>query len=143
MAYGIKIAKPGTDVLEETDPESFLVHTGYNTLKISQEGYGTTTVVTEVQTTIDITHNLGYNPVVLFYFTHPEDSKWHQAPSRADINQGYSYYMGGGWVYKDTNTITLKLNDSGSAPIPSPPGEVTVEYKYYIFIDPATDSWYE
>ena len=139
--WGIKATKAGSSAQETTEPRDFAVHSAYNTLKIAMEGYDTATVEKGVPKEIDVDHNLGYKPVVLFYFAHPEDGKWHQVPARADINQGYAYSMGGGWLHKDTNTITLKLNDGDT--MPEPPGEVTVEYKYYIFIDPATDSWYE
>ena len=109
----------------------------YNQLKIKEEAYGTASVVTQVDWQLDIVHNLGYKPFVLFYFQHPNDSRWYLAPAKVDS----SWTLNGVYKHIDNDTVRIKLYDNltGLGEMPSSP--TNVNYKYFIFIDPRKDAW--
>ena len=81
MDYGIKIAKAGKS-LESSDINDYTFHSSVNTLKIYKESFGTKSVSTGSIATIDVTHNLGYKPMVFGYFKHPGSSCWFGMPCR-------------------------------------------------------------
>jgi len=139
--FGIKSTKDGLDVSSSTVTD-FTVNSPYNSLKIFLEDFGTASVSTGVVWTDNIVHNLGYKPVVFFYFKHPDNSMWHKAPSYGDINTGADWALAGNVKNTDINTTQLRLyDDSVFDPMPSSP--TNVDYKYIIFVDPRKDIWYE
>jgi len=117
-----------------------------NTLKVATSGYGTASVPTDYGTTgikweLDITHGLGYKPIILFYYKHPTNDRWHRAISYSDINSGASWALYAGYSNTDVNTVKLFMYDGLLDPMPSTP--TNVDYKYYIMVDPRKDAWYE
>lgn len=139
MDYGIKVAKEGKDITS-TDPRDYRFHSGINILKIFKEGFGTKSVAHGVVGTVDVTHNLGYKPMVFSYFKHPSNGHWYSAPCRT-----YEYGGSATWdlmsVMKHTsnNQIQIRLYDGDPAMPLSP---TNVNYKYYILADPRENDWY-
>ena len=141
---GIKVTKPGKDV-SSTSPRDFTIHSEYNLLKIAEEGTGEFTFADPVWgDSVNIDHNLGYNPIVWYFYYHPTHAKWFIGPSRANSP---TYDVFTGWNLTadisnpSVNRVTLEIaawdNDDdfdSFGPIP---------YKYFILIEPRKDAWYE
>lgn len=143
--YGIKASFDNNNVSSAL-PNNLNLSSLYNTLKIFDSGYGTASVPTlgvlgGPRWEQDITHNLGYKPIILFYYKHPETSQWHKAVSVADANTGTTWDLYGYYSNTDVNTTQLVLYDGLLSPMPSSP--TNVDYKYYILIEPRQDAWYE
>lgn len=138
--YGLKSTRSGKDITSTT-VRDYTLHSQYNTLKIATEGYGTASVTTGVNWTLDVAHNLGYKPMIFFYYKHPNNNRWHLATSYADINTGATWALYGNVVHKNDNEVTLKLYDGLIDTMPSSP--TNVNYKYIILIEPRLDTWYE
>lgn len=144
MAIGLRFTKPGKDI-SSTDPRDFTIHSDYNILKIAEEGYGEFTFVNPSWgDSVEINHNLGYNPIVWFYYYHPSHSKWFLGPSRANSP---TYLSGTGWnltadiTNPTENKVMLEMAawDNTLAFVSFGP----VPYKYFILIEPRKDAWYE
>jgi len=141
---GIKVSKPDKDA-SSTNPRDFTIHSQYNIFKIAEEGGGTATIsVGDSGWDSTITHNLGYKPLVYFYFEHHELERWILAPGGID-----HFTTGGediedrvtGWaVNDDINNTTFYLE---YLPEESPIVDTLIRYKYYIMIEPREDAWYE
>lgn len=138
--FGIKSTR-ATKSITSSNVLDFTSDSAYNTLKVFQEGYGVASVTTTVLWTLNVEHNLGYKPIVLFYFEHPDNNMWHKAPSYGDSNTGADWGMYGNYKNTDVNTVQLRLYDDPADPMPSSPTDV--KYKYIIFVDPRKDAWYE
>ena len=134
----IQVARNGYSL--EDDVNYHTLDTRFNTLKVKTEYAGTASVITQVDYVINVSHNLGYKPFVLFYFKHPDTDKWYLAPAKVDSGSG-GWVLNGVYQHTDTNTVKFKLYDNltGLGEMPSSPTDV--EYKYYIFIDPRKDAW--
>lgn len=144
MDYGIKVAKEGKDITS-TDPRDYRFHSGINMLKIFKEGFGTKSVARGDVGTVDVTHNLGYKPMVFGYFKHPGSSCWFGMPCRTyntyNIpNPRTTWDLIGNISNINNNTVRLKFYD-GSPAMPSSPS--SINYKYYILADPRQDDWYQ
>lgn len=63
--YGIKVSKEGKDV-SSTDPRDFNINSEYKVLKVVQSGGGTYRA-TSSSTPLTINHDLGYNPMIMFF----------------------------------------------------------------------------
>ena len=145
--YGMKVSKKGKNVRTVTDPRSFISKSSINILKIAKQGSGTASLIAPDPMdpdaniwTLNVNHNLGYRPIVFFYFEHPEISKWVQTPSRVDFNvDTASYIISGVAVNQTVNRTQLQLEIDDMAP--SYP--VSVKYKYYVMIEPRQDAWYD
>ena len=68
--YGMKVAKTGKSITS-TNPRDYRFHSGINMLKVFREVSGVKSLVRGVVGTIDITHNLGYKPMMFSYFSLP------------------------------------------------------------------------
>lgn len=66
MAYGIKVSKPGVDVLTAGVKDLYL-DTSYPILKVKASGTGSLSISDGGSDSDTITHNLGYIPKVLVY----------------------------------------------------------------------------
>lgn len=62
--FGLKVSKPGIDVLSATSPNDFYLHSMFPLLKV--HSFGTFTFAISTGTTT-INHNLGYKPFVLVF----------------------------------------------------------------------------
>lgn len=139
--FGVKVAKAGADI-DSTNIRDYTLHSGVNILKIFQEITNIASVTTGVVKTIDITHNLGYKPMVLSYFKHPSDGHWYSAPCRTfDYgNQPPTWDLMSVMKHLSDNQIQIRLYD-GDPAMPSSP--TNISYKVYILADPREDAWYE
>lgn len=140
MDYGIKVAKNGKSITS-TNIRDYTLHSSINMLKIFKEGFGTKSVTTGVVATTDVTHNLGYKPMVFSYFKHPSDGHWYCAPCRT-----YDFeHTPPNWdlmsvmKHVDSNKIQIRLYD-GDPAMPTSP--TNIDYKYYILADPRENDWY-
>lgn len=145
VKYGIKSARKNENV-RLSDIVSNTINSLKNTLKIAMSGYGTASVpslgmVGGPRWELEVDHNLGYKPIVLFYYKHPSNSRWHKAISYTNVNSGASWALYASYSHVDTNTVKFVLYDGVLDPMPLDPTDV--EYKYYIMIDPRKDAWYE
>ena len=139
MAIGLRFTKPGKDI-SSTDPRDFTIHSDYNILKVAEEGYGSFGAVAGGEQTVDISHNLGYKPIVWYYGYHPELDRWCMATSRLDNISGYN--ISWGFTHLNNNTVRLSCstycNLIGGCSVLN-----EAYYKYYILIEPRKDAWYE
>jgi hypothetical protein len=136
--YGVKISKKGENVLTVTDPRSFVERSNVNMLKIAKEGFGEFSEADLLNEGVNITHNLGYKPTLWYYGYHFEIERWYLASSRAT---GTDWTLSWGSEHIDNNTVKLKITGY-------PEREPAVDlddlfYKYFIFIEPRKDAWYE
>ncbi len=139
--FGMKVAKIGADI-DSTDPRDYHFHSGINMLKIFKEAFGTKSITTGVVGTVDVTHNLGYKPIILSYFKHPSDGHWYSAPCRTyDFDTiPPSWDLMSVMKHTNNNQIQLRFYD-GDPAMPSSP--TNIDYKYYVLADPRQDAWYE
>ena len=141
MDYGIKVTAEGKHITS-TNPRDYRFHSGINMLKIFKEAYGTKSVTTGVVETVDVTHNLGYKPMVFSYFKHPSDGHWYSAPCRTYDYETIppTWDLMSVMKHLNTNQIQLRFYD-GDPAMPSSP--TNVNYKYYILADPRANAWYQ
>ena len=144
MDYGIKVAKKGSNV-NSTNPRDFTLHSGINMLKIYQEVAGVATLSKGVLWTRDITHNLGYKPMVFFFFYHPGMQKWCSSPCVADFLNVSPVGSEARWGIiaskrnVTNNVLRIRLVEyQNTMPTPT----ASVPYKVYIMADPSQGDWY-
>jgi len=115
--YGIKVSKPGEDVLS-TANKNLVYNSGFNSLKIHSSGN-----VTATGTPTDVSHSLGYEPAFLAYsYDVSHDS-------------GYILSMGLGVAGIEAVIDSSKLRFTGTAN-----GD---KVAYFIMYDPADTSFTE
>lgn len=132
----------------DTAPERFLtIDSTRNQFKIVSRGQGSVALNSSNlwEASITINHNLGYKPFVLAWHTE-KSNKWVKFP----------YYEGAGMFgpaggivslieHENNNTLRLIMyeQEDWSTFPPSNPPDVTIKYKYLIFVDPNRGAWYE
>lgn len=131
----------GKDVFS-TDIRDFTFRSDKNMIKYGLSGHGTASVSTGVVWTLDVVHNQGYKPSVLFYFKHPGHDRWYLAPGKGDINSDAPWALNGSFKNTDVNTTQLRLYDDDLFD-PMPASPTNVEYKYFILVEPRQGVWYE
>lgn len=136
---GMKITKKGFDVETESGIKNYLIHSGVNSLKVYAEGYNYMTLsAADHSEYVQITHGLGYVPMIYFAYRHPETGYWHDAPSRATTAEwAVTYDICGGYTVTSTYT-NLWVFDTVAHPVTS---TVNVYYKYLIFVNPEESDW--
>lgn len=112
LDYGFKISKDGVDVKTALDKE-LVISSKFNQLKIESQGIFQVSVPAGVgYASLDITHNLGYNPAFLVYLEETAGS-------------GKKYKT----MYKETQKIQASTDND----------KITVEVIYPLFTpNPAT-----
>jgi len=150
--FGIRISKDGYTVIPQEDYRRVSFDSLKNSLKIYTEAFATHSVVSlTIEPFLDdflVTHNLGYNPLVLLYFKHPEIAKWFKAPGGGglEFSSTWSLFGSYGYVDKDdsyapsVNKFTYYLYDGTSRMTSSP---ASVDVKYFVMADPVEDAWDE
>jgi hypothetical protein len=128
----IKVTKPNKDI-ESTSPRDFTIHSDYNMLKIAKEGSGDFD-----SGSVDITHSLGYKPIIWLYGYHPELARWYSASTRAT---GTEWTISWGFSHISNNAIRLQV--ATYPEVGSPTALENMYYKYFILIEPRKDAWYE
>lgn len=150
--YGAKASKPNIDI---GSAEAFeqVFNSSYNTLKILSEVTGTATMTASSEFTsdivdVEITHNLGYSPLIMLYYKDPSSGRWLQGPSIIPGGNGASplgYYISGTYVIFKTgyNPLTefvlsfIYFRDSGQ------PASIDIDYKLFLLLEPRQDAWYD
>lgn len=121
MGRGIKIALPGYDAFQDTDPNHFALYVDQDEpldyVLIKEKAVGTVSI--NGSSSQNIAHNLGYVPMCLV-FAEISTGVWRRLFSRAI--DGYGPYF-----TVDATNLTL-YNDSGSAK----------QFSYHIFLDNIT-----
>ena len=137
--WGIKVTNTGSDVNTETDVKDFVIHSGYNILKVHPDysDYGSVTLNdgNSHYETITISHNFGYNPVFLLFFQREDDSVW-----KMPCWDNNTLFVGK--KYTDTNTITIYIYHTKADAGSSYHAEEDVEYRYFTCVDPRDELWY-
>ena len=142
----LKAARRGYSV--DSAPQRFLtVDSTRNQFKVVRSGQGSVTLnsgnVWEGSVTIN--HNLGYRPFVLAWHT-VRDSKWAKFPYYEEAGD---FGPAGGIVsvieHENNNTLRLIMYEQENWDTfpPSDPQDITIKYKYLIFVDPNKGAWYE
>jgi hypothetical protein len=123
MSNKIIIAKPGFNVLTETDPDNLIFSSDYNTLKYAISGHYEMLNVTD-NTDVTIAHNLGYVPFFLCFC-----NDFVAQPTYYGMTEFFNSLGGrlqAARAYVDSTNLYLSLNLAhGSA--------ITVEWYYKIF----------
>lgn len=118
MTQIIAVSKAGKDVLTITNPNDFIFHSEYNSLKIVSEGLWNINVPNGTNT-YSFAHGLSYAPLVEGFCK--VDSQSFAVCPYEGVGDFYFYYIG-----SDSTNIYVKLhNGSGSTH--------TFSIKYYIF----------
>ncbi len=131
MAYGIRISKPGENVLT-TGVENLLLDTSYPLLKVKSHGSGSLSVSDGGSDSDTITHNLGYIPKVLVYgefysvYSGAKSAYYRRYP----INEYMSTYNSN-FMYTITSTQLIIHADFFDQEGYSG----TFKYFYYLFYD--------
>ena len=151
MAYGAKASKSGVSV-DSASPFEQVFNSSYNTLKILSETRGTATMSAASEfdtafTDVRITHNLGYEPLVMFYYKDASSGRWIQGPSiiPGGNSTPIGYYISGTYVifslgYNPLTELLLSFvyfRDTGQ------PASISIEYKLFLLLEPREDAWYE
>lgn len=151
MAYGAK----GSRVKDVSVALPFeqVFNSSYNTLKILSEVKGTAVMNAASEfdsafTDVLITHNLGYEPLIMLYYKDPSSGRWISGPSIIPGGNGASplgYYISGTYVvfslgYDPLNEFLLSFiyfRDTGQ------PASINIEYKMFLLLEPREDAWYQ
>lgn len=125
MTQIIASSKQGINVLTATDPNDFIFHSTYNSLKIISTGIYNISVPAGVDGTYYFTHGLSYTPLVEG-FCKVDNEPYAVCPFEGmDIdNFGFFYFFS--FIGADPSKVYVKLyNGSGISH--------TFSIKYYIF----------
>lgn len=125
MSYGIKVSKPGIDVVTATEKD-LVISSEYPSLKVAQELDMVTISVTyptgEYRT---FAHGLGYTPTYRVFYD-VNDGKWREATeSTAYLDSLPEVNCQAG---SDDTYIYVGVYNFGG-------GTVTVRYKIFIFVE--------
>ena len=150
--YGAKGTITGKDVATAS-PFEQVFNSSYNTLKILSEVEGTATMSAANEfdsafTDVTITHNLGYEPLVMLYYKDPSSGRWLQGPSiipGGNTASPLGYYISGTYVifslgYDPLNELLLSFiyfRDAGN------PASIGIDYKLFLLLEPRKDAWYQ
>lgn len=137
--YGLKVSRTGYDVDDPNTEERFFnVDSSKNQLKIAVEGLYEDQLqpLPDLGFTFDVDHNLGYKPMVRMFFWDADSDLWYIAPAIAETT--WDYY--GNWEHVDENTVRFTMDVNG---LNAPGSAYDAKVKYYIFVDPQKDAWYE
>lgn len=96
--------------------------------------------VTDLTVTEDVSHNLGYNPIVRLYITDSYTDKWYIAPVGIE-DTGNAVYRAG-WENLDINTVRFTI-DNPILGVFNIPTDYTFNAKYFIYLEPEDNPWYE
>ena len=138
----IKVARPGYDVFT-TEVKNLTLDSTKNQLKQYLEGGGQVTIIKEAFDTpkkiVEISHNLGYQPLFTGWFKLDGTSVWKTIPG------GFTFATGSGDATilaaidrPNDNIFQLHFYDYD---IFGPEYTKSVDYKYVIYIDPYKDVW--
>ena len=123
--YGIKVAKEGKSVFS-TDPRDYNLWSKYKVLKVDMSGGGTIDVAENDSEIVTINHNLGYNPLVLFYWGIASNNDKKIARTVIGVSTD------GAWFQNDA---TDKDNVYITFYAMTPGGNKTFDYYYYLLYD--------
>lgn len=129
--FGIKISQPGYDV-KTADKERLVFSSQYDTLKIAKSGSGTQVVAhvddifTAGKETVEITHELGYEPAFFVFVNNPvwassdklSPYTWRSIGSPALDTANYAV---------DTTKLYITFYN------PDNVNDITFEYRYHIY----------
>lgn len=116
----IKIAKPGYNVLTETNPDNLIYSSDYDTLKYHASGEAQVSV-SGSPAEVTVAHGLGYAPFFIAYVDTFSPSGLSQVPGDA-ISANYTIAN----VYADATNITFRVDTNLATPR-------TFTFQYKIF----------
>lgn len=118
----IRVAKSGKNALTATDPNDFIFHTGYNTLKIVAQGTLTGQNVDSDPKTFSVAHGQSHVPICFAFAKFPDGK----------IALPFSYdYSDSGQRFEvevDSSDVHFKFHRPGS--------DYTVDISYFVFEAP-------
>lgn len=122
--YGIKIAKPGKSVYSE-DPRDFNLWSKFPVFKVAQTGGGSFTANGANSGVLSIAHNLGYNPIVFF---------WYKNVTDGDAGMKFVQSIFEPTVFGFDCRVENRASDLNNAYfIFNVPGGGTADYEYYYY----------
>ncbi len=132
MTQIVAVARPGYDVLTETNPNSFIFHSSYNTFKILLQGQTTITTTGGVGGSASVNHNLNKKTGYYLFWRSSRDvglvcSQNNEMGSYTvngdgTVNSSQTYKLSG---YNGLNTLVINVWDATNGD--------TFYVGYYIF----------
>ena len=126
MAQKIVISKAGYNAFTESNKNSYIFHSDYNTFKILAEGKLTSQSVTGNPTTFQVAHGKNYIPAVMAFIKYPDGYVTLPEGNTRDSSITTQRY----WEVEIDNTYIYFVCYKGSS------ANYSVDVKYYIFETP-------
>jgi len=154
--WGLRITKPGID-LDEAELEDYVLDTTQNRLKLHMKGSGIFTMPSNglgycsggqqwASAAFTVYHGLPYVPMVWFFAQDVKTGRWHCAPSFIpDLIISVMPAMSPPPdMIEDPTRLKFWIGRADSGLYGNDTSNVAhIKYKYFIFLDPALDAWYE
>lgn len=138
----ILAAREGLDV-RTADVKDLTIDSTKNQLKEYLSGTGTITLAktdfNSAKQIVEITHNLGYQPLFHGWFKRTSGSTWSKIPAYITISISETdVQFGAGISRPNDNLLQLCFY---SVDLFAPDYDEDFDYKYIIYIDPYKDAW--
>jgi len=129
--YGIKVSKPGFDVLTTAD-KNLVFSSKFDTFRVFASGSGSITCTLGTVQTVTITHNLGYRPAFACY------SELYDGAIPGVIDGQFLLPAtdpvgGDGSIMPYVDTTTLKIRFGADIA----PTNTVINYRYFIYYNQA------
>lgn len=122
MTYILAVSKSGKSVLTATDPNDFIFHSAYNTLKIIATGTVSDTIAgSGAATEFTVAHGLGYTPLVSAFAKINNEIYVAKPNEAARLTSNVSFWSAGA----DATNLIFRFFSSWTA--------YAVVIRYYVF----------
>src|SRR3990167_9593174 len=125
MTQILATSKQGINVLTATNPNDFLFHSQYNSLKIVATGVFSQAVPATTDAEYSFAHNLSYTPLVEGFCT-VDAHGYACAPYEGIDIANFPYFFYFYHIGADSTNIYVRLSNSDSS-------QQTFSIRYYIF----------
>lgn len=116
MTYIIAVSKAGKNVLTETDPNSFIFHSSYNTFKILAQGTASHTIPASTTGSIKtIAHGKSFKPFVFIFIKWSDGKTGMLQTTKKGTSSGTANIYNAWASVNGTNIILNFDNLSGSS----------------------------
>jgi hypothetical protein len=124
MSFEIRVSKAGVNSLTETDPNKYIFHSQYNTLKIIATGIISVNIASNFSVTeVSINHGLSYTPAV-YAFTKVDGHEYVSTPN-SKMSLSIPYFEFTDMATDGSKIYFYFLNQSGN--------QYGIKIKYYLF----------
>ena len=118
----LRVARPGKNALTATNPNDFIFHSDYNTLKILTEGVLSSQNVNASPKTFSVAHGTGIIPICFAFALFPDGKV--SLPFASDYSDNQQRFS----VEVDNTNVYFIFTKPGS--------DYTVSIKYFVFEAP-------